>query len=1147
MKSFIHLNLHSEYSLTDSIIKIPDLIANAKKHKMPAIALTDIANMFALVKFYKAAKNEGIKPIFGVDICCLGDEKNSQDIYLTLLCQNNKGLKNLFSLVSQAYQKGQIDTPGEEKKITIKKSWLQVYNEGLIVITTFNKNYFTELCLNNKSGSAIEKLKFWQNLFANRFYFGLNRINYDEEGLYEKFVFFLASTCDIPLVATNLVRFIKEEDFEALEAKVCIATGEYLTDPNRPSKYTSEQFFRSDKQMRNLFEDIPEAIVNSTQIAYRCNVTLQLGKTYLPNFTAPNDTDLTNYFLDTTKQKLDNFILKENLSQENRQKYTSRLKKENEIILKMGFASYFLIVAEFVQWSRENDIMVGPGRGSGAGSLVAYILGITNVNPLKYGLLFERFLNPERISLPDFDIDFCTAGRDKVIEHVSILYGKDKVSQIITYGRMAAKGVVRDVGRVLQRPYRFCDDLAKLIPDELGITLAIAKKNPEISKRYKEEEEVRQIWDMSEKLEGLARNVGTHAGGVLIAPSALTDFNPLYCEENDGKIISQLDKDDIEEMGLVKFDFLGLSNLSVIDRTVKIIRKTSDKNFVIDDIPTNDKNVFESILVQGNTIGIFQLESDGIKVLMKKLKPSVFEDIVALVALYRPGPLNAGMADDYVDCKHGNKKIIYPHHLLEDVLKETYGTIIYQEQVMQIAQILANYSLGEADILRRAMGKKKKEEMASQREKFIQGAVANGITQKKATDIFNDMEKFAEYGFNKSHSVAYAMIAWQTAYLKHHYSAIFMAEVLTSDKGVTKKLAPIVKECKSMGLKILSPCINESFDDFYAIDDKSIRYGLGAIKGVGSRAIGKLISEREQNGAYKNIDDFLVRNLSFVITKAVVESLICAGCFDSCDAERDVLFNNMANIIRSCEQEIKNKQSGQVDLFDGGEKKSNLNTISIRPNTQKWHKQEFLRQEKKFLDLYLSGHPFSLFKSIFANLNINDIATITEGYDTASNYNRKKVMVVGFITDIRKKGSLMFVGIDDKSCATDIMVTDNLIADFREKYKENQLLLCNCYVSYDKKNNRARLSLDSLVDVDNFLALSIQKVIIHLKQENINKISQLKQIIESYKGKVSVAFCIQTDKGTLKQNMGASYAIEPRLEFFVKLQNILGWGCMQCF
>ncbi|RLA08646.1 MAG: DNA polymerase III subunit alpha [Gammaproteobacteria bacterium] len=1160
MKNFIHLNVHSEYSLHDSIIRVSDLVRNAKKNKMMAVAMTDLSNMFAFIKFYKEAMANGIKPIIGVDICCLNDACEDDDYELTILCQNEKGLKNLFKLVSWAYQKGQVEKPHYDKKITISKAWLQTNAEGLIVIMTNNQNPFANLCHNGKIEQANNEIKFWNNLCPQRFYLGISRIGETNEELYIKYNLMLCSQNDIPVVAINKVRFIIEDDYETHEVKVCIADGEYLDDGDRKTKYTEQQFFKNSKQMMELFRDIPEAIDNSVQIAYRCNVTIELGNTYLPDFPTKNNQNLDDFFLISTKNKLDKFLIKNKFTDEQKIPYIERLEIENKVIKEMGFAGYFLIVAEFIQWSKDNGIMVGPGRGSGAGSLAAYVLGITDVDPLKYDLLFERFLNPERVSLPDFDIDFCTQGRDEVISHVAKLYGENKVSQIITYGRMAAKGVVRDVGRVLKLPYFFCDRLAKLIPLDIGITLSSAmQQSEELSLRYKNEEDVRRVWDMALKLEGLARNASTHAGGVVIAPSALTDFTPLYCEDNGAKFITQLDKDDVEAIGLVKFDFLGLGNLTIIDKTIKIINtdKNDDEKIDISTIPTDDKAVFENILIKAKTIGVFQLESPGMKSLMQKLKPSVFEDIVALVALYRPGPLGAGMDVDFVNRKHGLSQIEYPHPSLENTLAPTYGTILYQEQVMQIAQILSGYSLGEADILRRAMGKKKKEEMASQRQIFITGAVKNNIDKNLASKIFDDMEKFAEYGFNKSHSVAYAMIAWQTAYLKFHYPAIFMAQVLTGDKGKTEKLAPIIKECNDMGLQIMPPDINQSIDDFYALDDNKIMYGLGAIKGVGSKAIGKLISDREQNGDYKNLDDFLVRNISFVMTKAVVEALIKTGCFDKYDDKRHILSNNMPSIIRAAEQEIKNQQSGQSDLFGGGRDNDNStnegqNKNAVRQNLKKWSKQKLLIEEKKFLDLYLSGHPFEQYAPILSNIMDGNIEEILNKNKTENiTYSKKEqVIVAGFITKITKKsfktGPIIFVTIDDKTALIELSVKGQTYDSFEVNYKKDQLLLCKCSLSVDKFRDTLRFSVEQIINIDDYLSKNINNIKITITDNDNLKINQLKQIINKYKGDKLISILYKTEQATLNLSLGGHYTINPKMEFFDKIQTLLGWNCITC-
>ena len=831
---FIHLRLHTEFSLSDGLITLSALMEKSTASNMPAIGISDLGNLYATVKFYQKAFQCGIKPIIGVDVLCHND--NNELHRLTLFCQNNIGYKNLLKLISLSYLEGQINGSP-----TIQKAWLEKLNDGLIALSGAEEGDVGKSILTQDLTAAAQQLTYWQKIFPNRFYIELCRVGKKQESEYIYAAVELAHQHNIPVVATNDVRFLKREDYEAHEARVCIQEGVTLNDTQRSRNYTEQQYFRSQEEMLELFSDIPEALENTIEISKRCNVTFTLGKSCLPHFPVPS-TDTTESYLcklatlglearlkTTLDPTSDTYLLM-------RKPYEQRLERELAVINEMGFAGYFLIVADFIKWAKLNDIPVGPGRGSGPGSLVAYSLGITDLDPLAFELLFERFLNPERVSMPDFDIDFCMEGRDRVIEYVMEKHGYENVSHIITYGTMAAKAVVRDVGRILSLGYGFVDKIAKLIPFELGITLQKAlEQEPLLQERYEQEEEVKTLIDLALKLEGLTRNVGKHAGGIVIAPGKLTDFVPLYCEPNQAiHPVTQFDKDDVEAVGLVKFDFLGLKTLTIINRALKVInKKRLNENAApidITHIPLQDSKTFK-LLKACQSTAVFQLESHGMRDLIKRLQPDCFEDLIALVALFRPGPLQSGMVDDFINRKHGRSKVIYPHPKLEPILRSTYGVILYQEQVMQIAQVLAHFTLGAADLLRRAMGKKKPEEMAKQREIFCQGAVQRGVHTEIATHIFDMMEKFAGYGFNKSHSAAYALIAYQTAWLKAHYPAAFMAAVLSSEIDRTEKIIILKEECRSLGLQLSPPDINQSEYYFKVIDETHILYGLGALKG----------------------------------------------------------------------------------------------------------------------------------------------------------------------------------------------------------------------------------------------------------------------------------------------------------------------------
>src|SRR6187399_718729 len=834
---FVHLRLHTEFSLQDSVVRIPELVERVAALGMPAIAVTDQNNLFAMVKFYREGLKHGVKPIVGADVLLRAGERQPPN-RLTLLCKDPGGYQNVADLVTRAWLEGQ-----DRGVPLLDRSWLDAKTTtGLIALSGFAEGDVGRAIANGREADALGIAREWSALFGDRYYLELQRLGRaDDESMVAKTVT-LSQKAGIAVVATNDVRFLAASDFESHEARVCISDGAQLADPGRARKYTAAQYLRTPTEMAEIFADIPEALTNSVEIARRCSLPLKLGESRLPNYPLPEGTTVEAHIRAEAERRFAEREKVFDASQLARiTEYRDRLQRELGVICQMGFPGYFLIVADFIRWARENGVPVGPGRGSGAGSLVAYSLGITDIDPLKYDLLFERFLNPERVSMPDFDIDLCMDGRDRVIEYVAQKYGKERVSQIITYGTMAAKAVVRDVGRVLGMGYGYVDKIAKLIPFELGITLDDAiEKEPELKRLYKEDEEVKNLIDLARSLEGLTRNAGMHAGGVIIAPSKLTEFAPLYADDKGGSVVTQFDKDDVEAAGLVKFDFLGLRTLTVIDRAVKIINARREKHgeapFDINALPMDDQATYD-LMADARTTAVFQLESRGMKDLIRRLQPDTFEDIVALVALFRPGPLESGMVGDFIDRKHSRNDphappIDYLHPSLQPSLAPTYGVILYQEQVMQIAQVLAGHTLGGADLLRRAMGKKKPEEMAQQRSIFVKGSTARGVQQRTAEHIFDLMEKFAGYGFNKSHSAAYALLSYQTAWLKAHYPAAFMSAVLSADMDKTDKVVNFIDECAHMKLNVLPPSINHSMYHFTVRDDSTIIYGLGAIKGV---------------------------------------------------------------------------------------------------------------------------------------------------------------------------------------------------------------------------------------------------------------------------------------------------------------------------
>src|SRR4051812_7859868 len=926
--SFVHLHLHTEYSLVDSVVRIqseaegiPGLMESVAAARMPAMALTDQSNLFAMVKFYKAALASGVKPIIGVDLLIREPGDRVDPTRLVLLCQNDVGYRNLTRLVTRSYLEGQ-----QRGFVTVDRQWLTPeVVQGLIALSGARESDVGRALLNGKVPEATSALQQWLMLFGDRYYLEVQRTGREGEDRYLQGALRLAVEQGVPVVATNDVRFIRREDFESHEARVCIHEGTLLEDPKRPRRYSEQQFLRSPEQMQELFKDVPEAIENTLEIARRCSLELKLGKSVLPAYPVPTGETTEDFLRSEAKHGLERRL--EHLAAHPygrkipRDEYEQRLEAELGVICQMGFAGYFLIVADFIRWARENGVPVGPGRGSGAGSLVAYAIGITDLDPLQYDLLFERFLNPERVSMPDFDVDFCMDGRDRVIEYVAHRYGKERVSQIITYGTMAAKAVVRDVARVFGVSYGFADSIAKLIPFELGITLkdALAKEE-ELRRRYQNEEETRTILDMAMSLEGLVRNAGMHAGGVVISPSVLTDFAPLFCDENGSGVVTQFDKDDVEAAGLVKFDFLGLRTLTIIDWAVKIINVQRERQgetpLDISALPMDDVPSYE-LLKRCETTAVFQLESRGMKDLIRRLQPDCFEDIIALVALFRPGPLQSGMVDDFIARKHGKATgaIDYLHPDLQPVLAPTYGVILYQEQVMQIAQVLAGYTLGGADLLRRAMGKKKPEEMAKQRSIFIEGATARGVAQDTAAHIFDLMEKFAGYGFNKSHSAAYALLSYQTAWLKAHYPAAFMSAVLSSDMDKTDKVVTLIDEARRMQLKVEPPDVNSSYFMFTVSGERSIRYGLGAIKGVGQSVVEMLVAEREANGAFRDLADLCRRSDQNRMNRRVLEALIRSGALDLIGANRATLMHALPAAMQLADQTIRARVVGQDDMF----------------------------------------------------------------------------------------------------------------------------------------------------------------------------------------------------------------------------------------
>jgi len=1058
---FIHLRLHSEFSLVDGLVRIKPLMESLRNKQMPAVALTDQGNLFALVKFQKAAFAAGIKPIFGADIRVWNEQAEST-YDLCLLVQNKKGYQNLTELISKSYLTGQ-----KQGVAYVHADWLLAHQEGLICLSAGRSGELGKVLINDGEAAAKHCAQKWLNLFGDRFYIELQRTGRSGEDIYNQKAVKLAAELSIPLVATNDVRFLASDEFEAHETRVCVNDGRTLDDPRREKKYSEQQYLRSPEEMLALFADLPEALENTVEIAKRCNFYATLGKSFLPNYPIPEGQTREQFFKSVSvaglEKRLQKILNKDrNDYQQQRQVYMDRLLFELDVINQMGFAGYFLIVMDFILWAKNHGVPVGPGRGSGAGSLVAYSLEITDLDPLAYDLLFERFLNPERVSMPDFDIDFCMDGRDRVIDYVADRYGRDAVSQIITYGTMAAKAVVRDVARVQGKPYSLADKLSKMIPFEVGITLKKAIESEQVLREFiEQDEQANEIMEMAYKLEGLTRNVGKHAGGVVISPGKLTDFSPLYCDETGANLVTQFDKDDVEAVGLVKFDFLGLRTLTIIDWTVKSINREralkGEAALEIETIPLNDSACFE-YLRTGQTTAIFQLESRGMKDLIMRLQPSTFEDIIALVALFRPGPLQSGMVDDFINRKLGKATVEYPHPDLESVLKNTYGVIVYQEQVMQIAQILANYTLGEADMLRRAMGKKKPEEMVKQRSLFNQGAQAKGVDEKTATAIFDLMEKFAEYGFNKSHSAAYALVSYQTLWLKTHYPSHLMASVLSADMDNTDKIVTLIDECRVMKLPIVVPSVNTSEYRFVSNEKGEIVYGLGAVKGVGEGPIESIISVRKQAGKFSDLFEFCRRTSGSKVNRKVLEALIRAGAMDEFGQERSVLMASLESALQAAEQNYQNQSSGIEDMFGLAEMDSPATHYA---KAKPWNENERLQGEKETLGLYLTGHPFDQFEKEVTSFITKKISHLKN--------RAKSETICGIVEAVRlmptRRGKMAFVLLNDRSASIELTLFSELIDQHEELLKKDAILVASGEISEDSYSGGKKMMVNNLMSL----------------------------------------------------------------------------------
>ncbi|MBW3566773.1 MAG: DNA polymerase III subunit alpha [Proteobacteria bacterium] len=1150
-KPFVHLRVHTEYSLLDSVVRVKPLIAATGAARMPAVALTDQGNLFAMVKFYRAALAGGVQPLIGCDLQIAAPESNDAVSTLTLICQNDSGYRNLSALITRSYREGQV-----RGLPVVQREWLQGHTDGLIAISACREGEIARAMLANRDELAEELLQQWLAWFGDRFYLELQRTGRENEEACNAASVKLAARHGVPVVATNDVRFIRREDFESHETRVCIHDGRVLNDPRRPKKYSEEQYLKSPEEMSALFADVPEAIENSVAIARRCGLQLRLGEYFLPDFPVPEGHDIESWLREKSREglerRLEKLLDRTPDYAERRRVYEERLSIELDVILQMGFPGYFLIVADFIEWAKNNGVPVGPGRGSGAGSLVAYALGITDLDPLAYDLLFERFLNPERVSMPDFDVDFCMEGRDRVIEYVAGKYGRDQVSQIITYGSMAARAVVRDVGRVLGHPYGFVDRIAKLIPFEVGMTLdkALEDENSELVQVYNNEEDVRDLIDRARKLEGLARNAGKHAGGVVIAPYALTEFTPLYCEQGSESTVTQLDKDDVESVGLVKFDFLGLRTLTIIDWAVEnidAIREARGEGPLdITTIPMDDRKTFD-LLKRHESTAVFQLESRGMKDLIRRLQPDSFEDIIALVALFRPGPLQSGMVDDFINRKHGRQRVQYPHPDLETILKPTYGVILYQEQVMQIAQVMGGYTLGGADLLRRAMGKKKAEEMAEQRSIFQEGAAKKGVDAGVAEHVFDLMEKFAGYGFNKSHSAAYALLSYQTAWLKAHYPAAFMAAVLSSDMDHTDKVVLFIDECHRMELEILPPDVNESVHAFTVHSDSAIRYGLGAVKGVGRGVIDNIVEERGANGPFTDLDDFCRRVDLGKLNRRTLEAMIRAGALDALGPNRASLMAWLPTALQAAEQASRNIDAGQNDMFGVAADVTTDVAVPV-PELPDWSEEERLAGERETLGLFLSGHPIDRYEDELKHLVTGRLAELAGQESPISDDGERRyspsriVTVAGLVLEIRRRGGRVSVTLDDRTGRIETAFFEDSWNRFRHLLNKDSVVLVEGKLSFDEFINGWKVTARNVTAVDDARAGAVRCVELRWTSTGYEpeRLEALKAILSANRGRCPVMVRYANGTGRSPLRFGDEWRVAPTDVLVRSLQGLFG-------
>ncbi len=1101
---FAHLHLHTEYSLLDGCCVIKKVIDKAAELGQKSIAITDHGVMYGVIDFYKYAKEKGIKAIIGCEVYVSTrsrfDKQKGLDGYnhLVLLCKNNEGYQNLIKLVSMGFTEGFYSKPRIDKEI------LQKHSKGLIALSACLAGEIPRLLLNGEYDKAKEAALWYSNVFGKEnYYLELQDHNIREQKLINPQIIKISKETGIPLVATNDTHYINADDYKMHKVLMCIQTGSKLSDEQALEFKTNEFYLKTAQEMAGIFKDTPEAIENTVKIAERCNVEFEFGKIKLPHFDI-GEINHFEYFKNKCFEGLYKFFgLKPN------KKYIERLEYELSIINQMGYVDYFLIVADFVEFAKNNGIPVGPGRGSGAASLAAYCIGITGIDPIKYDLYFERFLNPERVSMPDFDIDFCYVNRQKVIDYVTQKYGTDHVSQIVTFGTMAARAAVRDVGRVLDIPYAICDKIAKLIPQSIGMTINRALEGSrELRELYENDLQVKELINMALKVEGMPRHASTHAAGVVISDKPVSEYVPLSV--NDEAVVTQFPMTSLEELGLLKMDFLGLRNLTVIADTEKYIRKQIP-DFDIEKIPLDDKDTY-NMMSKGKTLGVFQFESDGMKNVLRQLGPESIEDLTAVLSLYRPGPMDS--IPKYISNRHNRENITYDTPLLKPILEVTYGCIVYQEQVMQVFRTLAGYSLGRADIVRRAMAKKKHTVLRQERENFISGAVSNGVEKETAEKIFEDMSSFSSYAFNKAHACAYSFVAYRTAYLKCHYPAEYFAALMTGTMDSANKLSLYTSECKKMGITVLPPCVNKSGKDFTP-ENNTIRFGLLAVKNLGLGVIERLINEREQNGDYTSLYDFCLRNYSREFNRKALEGLIKSGALDCLSNNRREMLYNIEGVIAAVEIERKYSGQGQLNLFD---EMDSPNTFIMQPIPEMENDLR-LSLEKEATGLYLSGHLLDKYKAFLKNAKLDNIADIlsSEGFDG------KRVTIAGIISAIKvrqlKNNTLMASAqLEDITATISVTVFDKAYNMYKPYLNDSKPIILTGRIA-EREDRDTEIVCERVEPIpENLASMKPQKQFesgLYLKVESLESevFEKVKQILARYSGKTAVyIICIDTNK-----------------------------------